>query len=85
VGGDDEPFWFAEDREADVGREARAEPERLQFIRAGRFVMETRLDHVREKPRNRRDLDQLDLVNDELDQSLDVDSVLRRSSFSLLI
>ena len=41
--------------------------------------------HVRELLRNRCTLDQLDLVGDEVDESLDVDSVLRCPSFALLI
>lgn len=46
-------------------------------------MLETHVD--RERPRNRRRLDQLDLVGDELDQSLDVDPVFRRPSSPLLI
>lgn len=67
-----------------MGRETRAKPERAQVIRAGGFVTETRPDDVRVKPWNRR-LDELDLEGDEVDQGLDVDPVLRRSSFRLLI
>lgn len=61
------------------------QPERSQFIRAGRRAMETGGGRFSELPRNCGGLDELGLVGDELDQGIDVDPVSRGRSFSLLI
>ena len=85
MGGGDEALRFPENRESDMGGETRTEPERPQLIRAGRRETETGSGHVRELLRNLGMLDQFDLAGDEVDESLDVDLVLRSPSFRLLI
>ena len=85
MGAGDEALRVPENRESDMGGETRTEPERPQFIRAGRRVMETGSGHVRELLRNLGTLDQFDLAGDEVDESLDVDPALRSPSFALLI
>ena len=71
------------DREADMGCQSRAEPERPDLVLARAFVP-SHLDDVGQQLRNRDGFDKLDLTADEVVERLAVDPVLNASSLPLV-
>ena len=74
--GGDEALRLLEDRQPDVGRKPRAEPERLHLVADDALVAEAKLDDVVEQLRDRRRLHERDLARDELGERLPVDPVV---------